>query len=234
MEDTNPEGNKVLSSAPSEGEAQPEVGETQPKGRTAEDRINELLSKNKETLERLERAEGRVEELELRQVPAPQATPQDTTTKDPKVKEAVSFLKSEGKFVDEDYVEKRLRTIQDRMIADSEHQRLENLYDGEDGRPKYDRLKIEEYARKTGVWNFPAAYDQLYKDELFDWTVKKMESDRKQKPYVARPSSTQGSQTEENTITREKISGWLKTPEGRTKYEQNRGKILKLMAEGKL
>jgi hypothetical protein len=86
--------------------------------------------------------------------------------------------------------------------------------------------------RQNGVYNPEVAYKALHEAELFDWGLKKTEEKRKQRPYVERQGSTVS--RDDNTITRETISEWMKTPEGRAKYERNRDKILKLMQEGAL
>lgn len=216
-------------STPSEGE----TPEGQPKGRTAEDRIDELLSKNKEMLEKLEERDEKVTELEerLNQMPVP--TPLPSIPQSPDVQKAIDFLKKEGKFIDAQELESRLKGVQDRMYLDSEHIRLETKLHGEDGKPKYDRAKVEEFMRQRGIYDAETAYEKLYRTELLDWEIKKFETDRKKKPYIAQTKSTAGSEAEEQTITREKVAEWIKTPEGRLRYEHNRSKILQLLAEGK-
>jgi hypothetical protein len=110
--------------------------------------------------------------------------------------------------------------------------RLESMFDGADGRPKYDRTAVEEYARKNAIYNPEVAYRELHRTELFDWELKKLDEKKKQRPYVEKQGSTMN--RDDNTITREKIAEWMKTPEGRAKYERNRDKIIKLMQQGQL
>ena len=87
--------------------------------------------------------------------------------------------------------------------------------------------------RDRAIYDPTVAYEQLHKTELFDWNVKQLEEQPKKQPYVEKKGSTTATR-EENTITREQIADWMKTPEGRIKYEKNRNKILSLMAQGQL
>ena len=226
----NPPEVETNTSSPSQGDT------TQPKGRTAEDRINELLSKVKETTDELGRTREELKTVQSRLETMPVPTPPTVEPENPDVDKAVSFLKEKGKFVTEADVTKRLQAIEDRNFLQNQHLKLENQYDGADGRPKYDRAKAEEYMRTHPVYDPEIAYREIYKDELFDWSVKKLETDRKNKPYVARPSSTSAAEADNNSLTREKVNEWVNnpTPENKMKYEQNREKILKLMAEQKL
>src|SRR3990167_1366180 len=233
-DNSNPLEENNQSSAPSEGVSP----EGQPKGRTAEDRINELLSKNKEIEEELKSRPTREEfeslKVKFETVPTPPpVTPEETN---PDVDKAMKFVKEKGKFVSKDELDHEMQSVKDQMYLDSKHQQLENAFDGSDGRPKYDRAKVNDYMRSHPVYDPEIAYSQIYKDELFDWQLKKLESDRKKKPYVARPSSTSGIEADNQSITREKLQEVYKnpTPENRMWYEQNRDKIRRLMAEQKL
>lgn len=224
----NPIPEDVITPPASPSDADPNLDPngSEPGKRSAEARINELLSKNKELIEEVQGLKVKIDTLP---VPTPITPPQPDN---PEVDKAIKYLKQTGKFVDQNDLEERVRVIQDRMTLDSEHQRLENIYDGSDGRPKYDRNKAEEYMRKNG--GMPsAAYKLMNETELLDWTIKQAEEGRKKKPYIAKPSSTAGIR-DDNTITREKIAESMKTPEGRMWYEQNRKEILTLQGEGKL
>jgi len=191
--------------------------------RSAEARIHELLAKNKELEAKLDAVEAKI---------APVQAPAPTTKQPPEVQKAVDYLKELG-FVQKKDQEEAIRAIEDRLVLNNEHMRLESKYSGEDGRPKYDRAAIEEFMRKRGIYDAEVAYETLNKPEIFDWQLKQYESERKNKPFVQKPAATTGVR-EEKTITPEKISEWLKTPEGRVKYEQNRDKILGMLQKGEL
>lgn len=219
---------------PAAGAAPVETEEEQTEsGRNAEARIKELLSKNKELEAKLGNIEVR---LNSQPVPTPPVTPRHPIAdENPEVAKAIDFLKKNGHFVDQEDMNKQIQDIRNQMILEGEHTRLAGKFDGSDGRPSYNRTEIENYMRTHGVWNPEVAYEQLNKNELFDWEVKKMESDKKKKPFIAKPLATSTQTREEGTITREKIQGWLEGgPEGRAQYEQNRDKILKMMADGQL
>lgn len=204
----------------SEDEESEEGSEEKPNSRTAEARIGELSGKIKEL-------EGKLDERE--QIPTPPVNSEQKV--DPKVQQAVEQLKKVGNFITQKEFDEGLRTVEERNSLNSEHVRLSNVYDGEDGRPKYDKSKTEEFMRKKAVYDPEIAYHELHRTELLDWDMKKATETKKEKPYVEKQGQTQANR-QDNTITREKIKEWLTTPEGRMKYEQNRDKILKLHQQG--
>ena len=231
MSDNPNEGEQNPNTSPSDVNTEkvttdPESDSQHPSKKSAEARINELISENKQILEELRT------ERETKSVPVPQVTKEPEVT-NPEVDKAISFLKEKGQFVDAKILEEKIRGIQDRITLDASHSKFENVYSGQDGRPKYDRQKIEDFMWKHRVFDPEAAYNQMYMREIVEWEIKKADEDRKQKPFVAKPSSTTG-EREDHTITREKIGEWLKSPEGRVKYQQNRTKILDMMAKGQL
>jgi len=193
--------------------------------RNAEGRIGELLARNKEL-------EKKIDFMMERMAPPPPPPRVSETEVDPEVQKAKEYLRNNLKMVSQEDLEKRLKWIEDNQALQNEHSRLLSQYDGSDGRPRYDKSAVEDYMRKSGVYNPEVAYKALHETELFDWNLKRSESKKKQQPYVERKGMT--GDREDNTITREKIAEWMKTPEGRVKYEQNREKILKLMHEGSL
>ena len=205
-------------------ETSEETKETSGK-KSAEARINELVGKIKEFETKLE---------ETKQKPVASTSTESNVT--PEMQKAIDYLKS-LKFVREEDVDKkveeRVGRLQDRFTLDSEHVRLANTYSGSDGRPKYDKEEVEKYMRERAIYDPTVAYEQLHKTELFDWQMKQVEEQSKKQPYVEKKGSTTATR-EENTITREQIAEWMKTPEGRIKYEKNRAKILSLVQQGQL
>jgi hypothetical protein len=203
----------------------PEIGEDEKPGkRSAEARINELLSKNKE----LEAKLGDIEERLA--PPPPPTTPAAPLT--PEVQKAIEFLKDQG-FVTKTELDKERQYQEDRAALTAEHTKLAQNYSGADGRPKYDSDEVEKYMKSHGIYDPEVAYKAMHETELFDWKLKKAESDRKKRPFSEKPGSPGGDRGNQ-AITREKIAEWLKTPEGRAKYEANRPKIMELLAEGQL
>jgi hypothetical protein len=198
-------------------------GEPAGKQRNAEARINQLLGKVKELEEKLDTV-GSVK---------PNApVPGQTLT--PELQRAKEQIKSLG-YVDEEVLEKKIRSMEDRILLDTEHSRLETTITGSDGRPKYDRKEVERFMREKGVYNPEIAYKQLYEAELFDFNLKQAQ---KNKPDTPRSDSGQAKGTEQKggsqTITRELIREKMTTPEWRSYYDKNREKILSLMQKGQL
>lgn len=201
------------------------VPEEEKKPSAAEERINQLVGKIKEFEEKLEAA---------KQQPVVPANNESNIT--PEMQKAVDYLKS-LEFVRLDDVKKIVAEetgkVRDRFALDTEHMRLVNTYSGSDGRPKYDQEEVEKFMRERAIYDPQVAYEQLHKTELFDWEMKQHEEQSKKQPYVEKKGSTTATR-EENTITREQIADWMKTPEGRLKYEKNRTKILSLVQQGQL
>lgn len=193
--------------------------------KSAEDRIQQILAKNKE----LERKLSEVEEkLAPPVVSQPTAQPFN-----PEIEKAKGILKQMG-FVHQDELKQRDQVLENRMDLNSLHQKLESKYNGEDGRPTYDRREIEDYMRKRGIWGDPEdAYKLKHETEILDWTLKQAERKKGTKPVALRPNGS-SSAPDDQTITREKLSEAMTTVEGRAWYEQNRSKIISLMEKGQL
>lgn len=222
--------NEIDQTLPPSGE--PEIG-TVPEGadpneagkRSAEARINELLSKNKQLEEKLVG-------IEARMAPPPPPTPAPKVDpENPELKRVMELVRDLG-FVQKDDLKAEMQTLRDITALNNEHNRLEGSYDGSDGRPRYNRTEVEKFMRERGVYDPEIAYEQIHKGELLDYTIKQAEEKRRQ-PYVTKPNTTANAR-EDSTITREMIAEWMKTPEGRIKYERNRDKILSLMRNGQL
>ena len=203
-----------VATPPATGPENPDPAE---EGRAAV-RIRELIRQRKELEEELEATKGKP--------PASEQPPQPTLEEDPEVlRKAVSRLKELG-FVTKDEVQK----IQDRQVLDKEHDRLERLYDGSDGRPRYNREDVEKYALATGIYNPEAAYKLRYEKELDDWILKEsMKANPAGVPFTETPRPTVGPGGD--FITRETLPELMKD---RVWYEKNRQKILDMMARGEL
>lgn len=222
-----------LESTEFEGQGDDAAGE--PKQRTAESRINQLIARVKE-------AESKYKELEEKMAPplppAPKATypnpAQDELLNNPEVQKVATVLKQIG-FTTRDEQMKQYEDLTNRMALNNDHQRFESTYNGADGRPKYDRAKVERYMYDNGIGNPEIAYKAMYENELTDWKFKQLEQNKKQKPTMLRSNSGGGNQ-QASTITREKLQEVMKnpTPQNRLWYERNKGKIQDLIARGQL
>lgn len=198
-----------------------EEEETPRRDRSAESRIGELIAKNKEL-------EHKVEDYETRrQVPTP---PTGGTTPEPAIQRAVESLKKIG-FVHQEDLARTVQSMEDKMILGTEHSRLSKVFDGSDGRPKYDSTQVEAYMQSHGIFEPEVAYKAMYEQELIDWHIKEA-SKSKVDAYTTPPKAS--SKAEEGAITREKIAEMQKSANWRSWYEEHREEILSLMAQGKL
>lgn len=218
-EDTPGADDSIDPNAGTGDEADPNAG---PKKKNAESRINELVAEVKTLKEKVAEDEKKLAP------PAPTTTQEQT----PEVAKAVEYLKKLG-FVQKADVEEQTQAIENRMALDNHHSRLESSYDGEDGRPAYDRKKVEDYMKEHAVYDPEIAYDALHKTELLDWAIKNAQGDGKKKAFVEKPGSS-SSTRDDQTITRERIAEAMKTTAGREWYERNRDKILDLTTKGQL
>lgn len=196
--------------------------------KTAQARIDELTGRLKEKEKELEAEKARQ---------AQPAAPTQTTTQapDPKSQQAIEYLESLG-FARKETVDEKIKTVQDRVALEGEHSRLSGNYDGSDGRPKYDKTKVEGYMRDHAVYDPEVAYKAMNEAELLDWHVKQANAGTKKRPYVERPGGSATTRNADSQITKEKLAEVAANPSpaNREWYERNRNKILQLMAEGQL
>jgi hypothetical protein len=202
----------------------PEGGSGEPagKGRDAEARINQLLSKVKDLEEKLG-------EVSQSKTPAPVPGQRELT---PEMQKAAEQIANLG-FPNEDAVNKKIQSLEDRILLDTEHGRLESRYDGSDGRPKYVRTEVEKFMRNKAVYNPEIAYENLYKKELLDFEIKQAQKNKPATPSSQSPSGS-GAQKGDGVLTREIIREKMTTPEWREFYAKNRDNILTLMQKGQL
>ena len=229
-EDTPSSGKKDQETdlAPGEGDleedttTQPDKKEEgEPKGRSAESRIKQLLGENKKLNDQLE--------TERKRVPVPEGTPDQQP---PEVVKAVTQLKKLG-FVHTDELDTKVQALQDRIGLNTEHSRLISTYDGADGRPAYDSKVVEKYMEDNSVFQPEVAYKMMHETELDDWKLKQAPP-QKSRVKPAPPGAP--SRGETGAITRDKIAEMQAKGSKVFKpwYEKNREKIQSLMASGKL
>jgi len=154
---------------------------------------------------------------------APAQAQDDVIT--PEQQQAVENLRKFGVLTTKD-----LQKVQDQMTLDNEYIRLEQRYEGGDGRPVFDRSEVEKHMRDTGIYNPEKAYEDLYRDELFDWRSSQRSSQRSDTPrqtFSERPTSSTASKTEPLTV--DGLRQRLAQPDGREWWEKNRERILPLV-----
>ena len=201
-----------------------EGGDGTPHKKDAEARIHELLAKNKEFEEKLKTMEEKM---------APPPPPTFSTGQEikPEVKRAVEYLKGLG-FTDEDILDKKIEAVENKLALQLEHQRLESRFNGEDGRPKYNKAEVDKYMRDNSIFNPEVAYKALHETELLDFAFKEAEKKKTAKPYVEKAGTTPADRSD-NVITREEIKKRMDAGD-RVWYERNREKILSLTRQGQL
>lgn len=213
--------------APGEAqEEQPQTEEEPKRDRSAEGRIARLTAKNKQ----LERDLEQEREVRSKQpVPTPTVPDKGLT---PEEIQAKTLLKDRFEFADKETLTQEMRSLENRLVLDLKHTRLEESLDGSDGRPKYDRGEVEDYMRSRGdIFNPEVAYRELYRDELIDFEIKKATSGKKSRPYTAQPTSSRPG--DEGAITRELVAKKLAAKDTAW-LAKNRDTIRALGAEGKL
>lgn len=224
-------GDEIAHEEVLDGQTRTDEGDEPRRDRSAESRIARLTAEKNEERRKREDAERKLAERE--RVPMPsidsntQLTPQEV--------EARNLLKDKLHFADRDTIREEVAALENRLTMNSKHNRLEDMYSGEDGKPKYDRREVEDFMRARGdVFDPEVAYRELYREELLDFEIKKAMSGRKPKPYTVQP--TVPGKGESGAITAEKIAEMQ--AKGKAVflpwYTKNRDKILALSAEGNL
>ena len=80
-------------------------------------------------------------------------------------------LRSMGFITREEQEAELKRREQDNRVQ-AELSRLETTYDGKDGRPKFDRQDIIDYALEKQIGDLEAAYKAKHWESLVDWHIK--------------------------------------------------------------
>lgn len=150
--------------------------------------------------------------------------PPVTQPRQNEVAEAARVLKEQAGMVTRDDLNSLYWTIENNKA----HESLESKYDGSDGKPKYVKEEVEDYARQKNLGNnFQAAYRDMYFDELTDVRTK----ETRKKVVTEKPGL---SKAQQNPLTlqsfREKLSG-PKGAEYLTKLQQNPEAFDQLVSE---
>lgn len=113
--------------------------------------------------ERARKAEKELEALRKeREATASQPDPNQEVVK--------AQLKSLG-FITREEQEAELRRRDEDSRVERELDALTTKYNGSDGRPKFDRKKILEYAIENGIANAEVAYKAMNEKALTDWAI---------------------------------------------------------------
>ncbi len=184
---------------------------------STQERVVELVRRAKNAETELERERLKAE-ASLRREPE---TPKTETPSTDEVQEAVKKLREFGVVTKDD-----LQAITDRMYLEREHDRLESRYNGSDGRPKYVREEVEDYARTHYFGgNLEAAYKDMYWDELVDAEVRTKGSSKT--TYTEKPTTSV--KVGEKPLTKQSLRERLREPDGAEWWAKNREKIEPLL-----
>ncbi len=121
------------------------------------ERFKEVNERYRQTEEKLKALEQQVSSLSVK----------PTTPEEEQVK---STLKQYG-FVSQDEVRQEVRRVQEDIRVEQELSQLETRYDGKDGRPKFDRQRVLEFAINRNIADPEVAYKALNEKTLIDWHI---------------------------------------------------------------
>lgn len=125
---------------------------------------NVPYSRFKEVIEERNALRQKVGQGQETQTPQPSAA-------NPQLETVKQQLKELG-FVTKEEQEAELRRQQEDIRVESQLNNLAEKYNGKDGRPKFDREKVLEYAINHQIADVEAAYKQLNEAKIIDWHVK--------------------------------------------------------------
>lgn len=90
---------------------------------------------------------------------------------DPQTKAVKEQLQNLGFMTKEEVEAREKRQAEDNRVQ-AELSRLETTFDGKDGRPKFDRQEIIDFALEKQIGDLEAAYWAKHKESLLDWHIK--------------------------------------------------------------
>ena len=131
-------------------------------------RFQEVNEKNKELTETVEQIQAEMERLKSQTPPPP------APAIDPQALEVKQQLAQLGFMTREQYQTETMRQKEDMKVG-QEIDRLSKTFNGSDGRPKFNKKEILDFAVKQGFTkpeHLELAYKQKYEKELLDWHIK--------------------------------------------------------------
>jgi len=187
---------------------------------------NKAFEERDEALKRVNEMEGRLRVLETSQTPTAPAFSAKAEELTPDQKQAVNNLRGFGIATQED-----LQALQDQLVLDAEYQRLEGRWGNDSKGPVFDRVEVEEHMKKTGIFNPEKAFEDLYRDEIFDLRKKSdtSEVEPSSQTYTEKPTGSGMGKTEPLTV--DSLRERLSRPDGMGWWEKNRERILPLMGQ---
>ena len=127
----------------------------------------------------------------------------------------------------QEIMSQKAQETQDSLLIENEYSRLENLHNGKDGMPSFDRVIIEEHMKATGIYNPEKAYEDLYKDEMYDsWA--KSQTKQETRTYSEKPSSVA---SKSEPLSLDGLRERLRQPDGKVWWDKNRERLLPLVGD---
>jgi hypothetical protein len=204
------------------GKTPEEIAWSELKGST-QDRVRRLIEERNQALNELEN----LKKASQFNVPPP------PSYVNPQVQEAVNKLSDVG-IATKDFVKEEVSNKMATIAYNYELDRLENKYNGSDDRPKFTRTEYEDFVSRNPQYKsyLPEdVYKIMYQEELLDYEIKHISSNKGSRAPSLKPTSTQ--KTGEGELTLEEIEDRLKQPDGRKWYEKNIDKINRVLAQNK-
>lgn len=129
-----------------------------------EDAKAEAVPEQNRWAERARKAEKELETLRKQQEAANAPQP------DPSQEAVKAQLKALG-FITREEQEAELQRREQDSRVERELDSLSTKYNGKDGRPKFDRAKVLQYAVDNGIANAEVAYKAMHEQQLTDWAI---------------------------------------------------------------
>lgn len=129
------------------------------------ERLQEVINSKNELKGEIDRLRAEFAKIQQNKVDSPTdpPNPQEETVK----QQLNKYLKELG-YVSKEELEQKEADRQLEQTIDS----LSGKYNGKDGRPKFEKNKVLEYAQKNLIGNLEIAYKQMHEAELIDFAVK--------------------------------------------------------------
>lgn len=106
---------------------------------------------------------------QIREELGKQTTP--PASADPQAEQVKQTLKQYGFMAKED-VDAELKKLREDTALERRLSSLESNYSGKDGRPKFDRSKVVEFAINHQIADPEVAYKAMHEKELIDWHIR--------------------------------------------------------------
>lgn len=175
---------------------------------SAQDRIRTIIQERNQLKEQLTR-QAQDDNNAVGYSSANSYQPSQSTSNDAEVQKAAQLLKEKAGMVTREELDRVLARIE----TDKIHSTLEKEFDGSNDTPRYDRVEVEDYARRHNIWDLRAAYRDMYFDELVD-----SQKSKQRRSYS--PTEKPRASTPQEPVTISSIREKLRGPEGRAYYEK--------------